>query len=412
MNANQQVNEFRPVTVAAPGTPCGWTYRDSETGKTLTCEGGKDAVHVLTQALPVAQAGTALCGYHSPFDVTDAERAKAMAEAERDEQSGLDLLREMLTLTPVPAAKPTKVKVVHAGDLGVVKTAACGRMVPEAQMTGDPSKVTCQRCKVTRRFANWDYRIRSEKAQAEFERAGLRRQMVIRETGGARRFGVVARLDGGMITVYFWTADTQGRTSASFTSAHAFDQACEITDLTKMIKVGDRLVSCLGGESVVLGVTPTSVSYRLMGDHKRIDETASEFAAELSRGFVAVIPTTKCRVCNKAISNTQDHKHFDRPMSWPNMPERPRGLYVRPDGTREAVTTDDMAQKGMRVTYGHGFADNGTVTAVTWHGVTIRRDKDGSHYILVLRDLLRQLNRGEVSTFMPDANGRPIGSWR
>lgn len=64
----------RPVTVAPVGTPCGWTAY-GETGTRLTCHGGRDAVHILTKTLPVAVEGTALCGFHSPYDVTDAERA-------------------------------------------------------------------------------------------------------------------------------------------------------------------------------------------------------------------------------------------------------------------------------------------------------------------------------------------------
>lgn len=96
----------RLVTVAAPGTPCGWTHRDSETGVLSHCASGKPAVHVLTETLPVAVAGTALCAYHSPWDVTDADRA---------EQSGLEILADMLTLDAdgTAGAVVTDVKAFH-----------------------------------------------------------------------------------------------------------------------------------------------------------------------------------------------------------------------------------------------------------------------------------------------------------
>lgn len=132
---NQQVNSFRPVTVATPGTPCGWQHVDEETDTIHTCESGKPAVHVLTQTLPVAEAGTALCGFHSPFDVTQAERdtmatvpatvidghmygresglpifrnvtdnSPGILARHRAEQAKADVLADMLTLSPVAEA--------------------------------------------------------------------------------------------------------------------------------------------------------------------------------------------------------------------------------------------------------------------------------------------------------------------
>jgi hypothetical protein len=71
----------------------------------------------------------------------------------------------------------------------------------------------------------------------------------------------------------------------------------------------------------------------------------------------------------------------------------------------------DMAQVGMRVSYGYGSANNGDVVAVSWHAATVKR-ADGTQYLLTLVELVRELNRANVSTYMPDANGRPIGSWR
>lgn len=63
----------RLVVPAPANTPCGW-WAYGETGHKLTCASGRLAVHVLTSTLPVATEGTALCGFHSPCDVTEADK--------------------------------------------------------------------------------------------------------------------------------------------------------------------------------------------------------------------------------------------------------------------------------------------------------------------------------------------------
>src|SRR5688572_29519853 len=90
----------RKVEVAPAGTPCGWKAY-GETGTLLLCQSGREAIHVLTETLPVAVAGTALCAYHSPWDVTDADRA------EQEGRTGIEILQELLTLTDVPAVART-----------------------------------------------------------------------------------------------------------------------------------------------------------------------------------------------------------------------------------------------------------------------------------------------------------------
>lgn len=116
----------RLVTVAPVGTPCGWTAY-GETGTRLTCKGGRNAVHILTATLPVAAKGTALCGFHSPYDVTKAEREavgqpfQAMGEAGAEilakraarGQSGMDVLTDLLSLDG--GKTPAKVIKVESG---------------------------------------------------------------------------------------------------------------------------------------------------------------------------------------------------------------------------------------------------------------------------------------------------------
>lgn len=140
-------NAFRPVTVAPMGTPCGW-WMYGETGHKHTCGSGYMAIHILTETLPVAKAGTALCGFHSPFDPTEAEReavgqpfqtmgeagAARLAKVYADriahvkatetvgpemplatweqEVSGVEILADMLTLSPVAEAVPFAARVI------------------------------------------------------------------------------------------------------------------------------------------------------------------------------------------------------------------------------------------------------------------------------------------------------------
>jgi hypothetical protein len=73
----------RLVVPALAGTPCGWKAF-GETGTKLTCESGRDAAHILTATLPVAPEGTALCGLHSPYDVTEADRAATAGVADTE----------------------------------------------------------------------------------------------------------------------------------------------------------------------------------------------------------------------------------------------------------------------------------------------------------------------------------------
>lgn len=56
--------DTRPLTIAPAFTPCGFE----------NCATDRNAIHVLTRSFPRLPAGIAVCGFHSPFDVTDADR--------------------------------------------------------------------------------------------------------------------------------------------------------------------------------------------------------------------------------------------------------------------------------------------------------------------------------------------------
>lgn len=124
MSSENWSQTFRPVTVAPKGTPCGWTAY-GETGTRLTCQGGRDAIHILTVTLPVAVAGTALCGYHSPWDPTDAEREavgqpfQTKAEAGADRIAAEILSRKLIigdVLVDVTPEGTARVTYKHLSD--------------------------------------------------------------------------------------------------------------------------------------------------------------------------------------------------------------------------------------------------------------------------------------------------------
>ena len=88
---------------AAPGTPCG-----------VRCYGTDPAIHVLTESLPVAPAGTALCAYHSPFD-RDSVAPVAQSDAEwlatpSVLASGVSLVKatDGTPATPAPGVDPLR----------------------------------------------------------------------------------------------------------------------------------------------------------------------------------------------------------------------------------------------------------------------------------------------------------------
>lgn len=307
----------------------------------------------------------------------EAERLVAegvMAEAElddRDAMTGVDMIKELVTLAPVGKVAPVHLLV----SLG---RTASGRLVgPRMQATTDTAKVTCKCCPKTRKFQSEAYRQARDAARDAWAKAGLAVGMVVRNLATGH-LGIINELDVS-IRVGYWTGPQTGSTYARLVD---FDSACEIITARDLgVRAGVTLVSNLGGTCVVDEVGAVGVFATPEGDTAARMWTLSQLAAEISRGWLAVVP------------------------------EAPTALYVRPDGTRQAVTMADMAQVGMRVSYGYGSANNGDVVAVSWHAATVKR-ADGTQYLLTLVELVRELNRANVSTYMPDANGRPIGSWR
>jgi len=367
----------RMVTLAPKGTPCGWTTY-GETGTRLTCAGGNRdarahvldsktsipamAVHILTETLPVAPKGTALCAYHSPWDVTEAERAelegtatvptfdesdpstwdgpaqaagyewrdvgngefhlfspegrnisqaaydkRETAEAEPlvglptfdpESPSGIEILRELLTL---PTVKPRKAKttVLHLDDSG--KLTDDGRVPVACGRPVKPGNTTDDPAKVT-----------------------------CKRCPGTRRFERYA----------------YQRAEAARTAAYAE------AGITAYMVVRDR-VSGHYGMVNRLDSAMLSVSF-----WARQDEAGSP-------------------------AETWHYAHTDT--FWAQV---------------EKVVMGDLVEVGNEITYGYGYTNNGTVTAVTETAATVKRDR-GEPYILTLSVLASDLNRGMVSVTAP-----------
>lgn len=100
----------RPVVVAPLNTPC---------GHYSGCQGPDrdNAIHVMVESFPAGRAGTALCGYHSPFDVTPEDRG---IQTEK--------LRWEVTLTPNDRKNQ---RVIQSFTWAPTREAACERMAEE-----------------------------------------------------------------------------------------------------------------------------------------------------------------------------------------------------------------------------------------------------------------------------------------
>jgi hypothetical protein len=137
---SSEKTQFRPVITAPKGTPCGWLAY-GETGTKLTCHGDTPAVHILTATLPVAVEGTALCGYHSPYDVTDAEREAVGQPFQTKGEAGAAKLAEReAILADAGKTWGDKTRAPRWGDAAMVGKVwtASGRMVDDvpAEVSG------------------------------------------------------------------------------------------------------------------------------------------------------------------------------------------------------------------------------------------------------------------------------------
>lgn len=269
----------RLVIPAASGVACGWTGRD-HTGTRLTCQGGKNAVHVLTATLPVGEKGTALCGFHSPYDVTDADRAETAGS------SCIDTLRELLTLEPVKAPKEPTFTMHYVENADV--RAACG-LDPKVS-SDNPNRTTCNKCKTTRRYLDALYRIQVATCRAAFGELGLRAGMMVRHrTTGV--LGVILTIDTTASLGYWgvWR-ETVARGEYVFTTPSDLLAAVEIITVDDLVTEGS-VVKYAGKIYQVTKVSMADgVTLRDVGVGREVFRMiAVDFAADLSRGMIAIV---------------------------------------------------------------------------------------------------------------------------
>lgn len=316
-------------------------------------------------------------------EVFAASRA-AIVEADNDdtastneqfgERTGIEILRELLTLPSVPAKR---VKVVHLGAFN--GRTASGRMITEStRFTARVEEVTCKCCPKTSRYLSTKTRAERATQAARWAAAGIHTSMVVRQVTTGR-LGCVTSLDS-RVAVGYWTGDERGNT---YDTAESFDASNYRVQARDLVGLGDVVVSSLGQTATVSEVKPDVIT--MVRDNGTLAVYGlGEFAAELSRGYIAVVPTGTQAVPSATL----------------------RGLV----GHSTPVTMADLMEDGLRLNNGYGSSDNGVV--VSWHpgACKVKRD-NGTVYSLTFERLVKLINGG-MSTYVPDAQGRAIGSWR
>jgi hypothetical protein len=233
------------------------------------------------------------------------------------------------------------------------------------------AEVTCKRCQGTRRFATVAARTSLEAAQAVWSQAGLKVGTVVRQiTTG--RFGLITEL-GDAIRIGYWT----GNPRSVFSRLEDFDRACQIVTAEDLVTKGTRLVSNLGGEAVVEELGSAGIWAYVGGETGARAWTLSEFAAEISRGWLAVVP--------------------------------PAPTMVMPSVSgRHVVTAFDLAEVGYQVTVAAGSPRNGVIVQVSPWGALVRSNGGDIYWGLSLAEMVN----GSVGIWLADGAGRRVGSWR
>lgn len=99
----------RPVKILPEGIQCGYHSGCLSSDR-------ENAIHETTESTYRIPAGTPLCGYHSPYDVTPEDRA---------EQIRLSLHRYEVELTPASLRTD---RVIHTFSWGTTRAAAYARV--------------------------------------------------------------------------------------------------------------------------------------------------------------------------------------------------------------------------------------------------------------------------------------------
>lgn len=290
-------------------------------------------------------------------------------DAERDSMTGIDMIREAVALTPV---RTPKVVTVHLGAFD--NATACGRKVTsKTTFSAVTGEVTCKTCKTTARFANMAHREARIAAQVAWAEARLAIGQVVRQmTTG--RFGMINELSD-RIRIGFWSGTKQ---SAHYARLADFDSACQIITAEDLVTKGDVLASNLGGECTVEEVGATHVWAYVKGETAARAWTLSELAAEISRGWLAVVPPVPTMTMH--LANTGRH----------------------------VVSAFDLAEVGYQVTVAAGSPRNGVITQVSPWGALVRSNGGDIYWGLSLAEMVN----GSVSVWLADSSGRPVGSWR
>lgn len=281
-------------------------------------------------------------------DAMIAEGHRRVQAAKRDNMTGIDMIREAVTLTPV---RTPKVATVHLGAFN--DATACGRKITaKVSFSAVTTEVSCKTCKGTARFASMASRESRETAQAMWDRAGLRVGMVVRMISSGE-FGRINELSD-RICIGYWSGDPR----SVYSRLEDFDRACQILTAEDFVIKGTRLASNLGGEAVVEEVGSAGIWAYVEGETAARVWTLSEFAAEISRGWLAVVPPV------------------------PTMP-----IHLAHSG-HQVVSAFDLAEIGHQVTVAAGSPRNGVITQVSPWGALVRSNGGDLYWGLSLAEMV------------------------
>lgn len=364
-------NTARLVVPAPANTPCGWwTY--TEAGRMDTCQGGRDAVHVLTATLPIASEGTALCGFHSPYDVTEADRAAT--NGTEAEVSGVEILADMLTLEPVAE--------VHVFDV-----------VKFHKMSAPMLSVTLA--------------VAAKRGEVD---AWAMRNIVLPSCTKATKATVTALMRRGILAEVI--RDNDG-TPGSLT-------AYRLTD------TGRDLVAVLGCPVTFLPTDPTEAD-KLVAEAGHVD-CETECNLIMSEGPHALpVGGTVCFGCGSTYTRSGEDTHPGTlavsdavirrnirkgliPAPVAVIPARRKPI-LRLSSGPVAVDMRDVAEVGMRMAWAAGSPRNGTVEAVSEWTCVLLTDA-GDRVTVDVVDLVALLNNCDVSTYMPTDAGAVFAARR
>lgn len=200
------------------------------------------------------------------------------------EPSGMDTLRELLTLEPVPAApRKRKLPVVHASLVG---KAYCHTRGASVRVTDDGSQVTCRKARCQVRAATMRSYAEIKARRNALYMAGMPEHSVVRNrvTGD---FGKVNPAEYAL-GVSYWGHGATTR----YDSIEDMVSDVEPVEMSNVIAVGDLIKFTYTKAVAEVGEvyrTWASVGYHTLGSSRFDSLKLSDLCADIAKGYASVV---------------------------------------------------------------------------------------------------------------------------